>query len=133
MAYDATDGALIVEDDPMLLMFGADAVEDAGLIPYEARRAEEALSILTVCSSIVVLFTDIRLPGPLDGIDLAWVVHHKRPDIKIFMTSGYAPPDPSCLPPGAMFLSKPYNPDHLVRELRMAAERKTCQISVTSL
>src|SRR6185295_18919869 len=79
---------LIVEDEMMLRMRAVDIVEDAGFTPIEAVNADEALAILESRSDIVLLFTDIQMPGSMDGLKLAQAVHDRWPSIKIILVSG---------------------------------------------
>jgi CheY-like chemotaxis protein len=79
---------LVVEDEMMLRMRAADIVEDAGFIPIEAVNADEALAILESRSDIELLFTDIQMPGSMDGLKLAHAVHARWPTIKIILVSG---------------------------------------------
>jgi len=79
---------LVVEDEMVLRMRAVDIVEDAGFNPIEAVNAEEALSILESRSDISLLFTDIQMPGSLDGLKLAHAVYKRWPAIKIILVSG---------------------------------------------
>ena len=79
---------LIVEDEMMLRMRAVDIVEDAGFRSVEAVNADEAMSILESRSDISLLFTDIQMPGSMDGLKLAHTVHNRWPDIKIILVSG---------------------------------------------
>jgi DNA-binding NtrC family response regulator len=95
MPTDSTDvpNVLIVEDEMMLRMRAADIVEDAGFRPVEAVNADEAMSILESRSDISLLFTDIQMPGSMDGLKLAHAVHDRWPGIKIDHT-GFRPSNP---------------------------------------
>ena len=79
---------LVVEDEMMLRMRAVDIVEDAGFTPIEAVSADEALAILESRSDIELLFTDIQMPGSMDGLKLAYAVHERWPSIKIILVSG---------------------------------------------
>src|SRR4029079_6706893 len=79
---------LVVEDEMVLRMRAVDIVEDAGFNSLEAVNADEALSILESRSDISLLFTDIQMPGNLDGLKLAHAVHKRWPAIKIILVSG---------------------------------------------
>ena len=83
---------LIVEDEMMLRMRAVDIVEDAGFRSVEAVNADEAMSILESRSDISLLFTDIQMPGSMDGLKLAHAVHNRWPDIKIILVSGQVKP-----------------------------------------
>src|SRR6476620_10668425 len=79
---------LIVEDEMVLRMRAVDIVEDAGFCPVEAVNADQAISILESRSDISLLFTDIQMPGSMDGLKLAHAVHDRWPSIKIILVSG---------------------------------------------
>ena len=83
---------LIVEDEMMLRMRAVDIVEDAGFHSVEAVNADEAMSILKSRSDISLLFTDIQMPGSMDGLKLAHTVHNRWPAIKIILVSGQVKP-----------------------------------------
>src|SRR5215212_2693294 len=79
---------LVVEDEMVLRMRAVDIVEDAGLTAVEAVNADEALAILESRSDISLLFSDIQMPGSMDGLKLAYAVHDRWPAIKIILVSG---------------------------------------------
>ena len=79
---------LVVEDEMVLRMRAVDIVEDAGFTAVEAVNADEALSILESRSDISLLFSDIQMPGSMDGLKLAHAVHDRWPSIKIILVSG---------------------------------------------
>jgi CheY-like chemotaxis protein len=79
---------LVVEDEVLLRMRAVDMVEDAGYTSVEAVDADEAVAILESRSGIALIFTDIQMPGGMDGLKLAHVVHERWPPIKIIVVSG---------------------------------------------
>ena len=79
---------LVVEDEMLLRMRTVDMVEDAGFTSIEAVDADEAVAILESRSDIALLFTDIQMPGSMDGLRLAHAVHERWPPIKIILVSG---------------------------------------------
>src|SRR5258706_15471632 len=79
---------LVVEDEMVLRMRAVDIVEDAGFAAVEAVNADEALAILESRSDISLLFSDIQMPGTMDGLKLAYAVHDRWPAIKIILVSG---------------------------------------------
>ena len=113
-------GALVVESDPLLLMFASDAAEDAGLVPYEARTPERALRLLGERGDLVAMFVDTDLVGRMDGLELAWTVHRRRPDIRIVVMSAGGTPDRKSLPPGAVYIPKPYDVRRIMKAMREA-------------
>ena len=94
MSTDLTSvpNVLIVEDEMILRMRAIDIVEDAGFNPVEAVNADQAISISTSRSDISLLFTDIQLPGSVDGLKLAHAVHDRWPSVKIILVSGQVKP-----------------------------------------
>src|SRR4051794_33830133 len=79
---------LVVEDDMVLRMRAVDVVEDAGFTPLEAVNADEAIAILESRPDISLLYTDVQMPGSMDGLKLAHAVHGRWPHIKIILVSG---------------------------------------------
>jgi CheY-like chemotaxis protein len=109
---------LIVEDDALVRMLAVDIVEEAGYVALEASDADEAVAILEARSDIVVLFTDINMPGSMDGLKLAHAVRNRWPPIKIVMVSGKVRVTASDLPSDTRFFAKPYAASKMVSELR---------------
>ena len=99
---------LIVEDEFLLRMSAVAMIEDAGFEVLEAGDADEAITMLESRSDIRLVFTDIQMPGSMDGLKLAAAVKGRWPPIKIIATSGRHLICDSDLPEGALFLSKPY-------------------------
>ena len=109
---------LIVEDEPLLRLHAVDIVEEAGFFAIEARNADEAVAILESRSDIMLLFTDVQMPGSMDGIKLAHAVRHKWPPIKIVVVSGHIEVDRSDLPADSRFFGKPFEAAKMISELR---------------
>ncbi|KAB0676288.1 response regulator [Aureimonas leprariae] len=102
--------ALVVDDDPLILMDALDILSDAGFRPLEARDVDAAEAILVeYADEITLLFTDVQMPGGRDGFDLARLTAERWPAIGILVSSGMANPDPGVLPEGAIFLRKPFS------------------------
>ena len=112
---------LLVEDEVLVRMVAADVLEDAGFTVLESASAEEALTLLETRSDVQVLFTDVNMPGALDGLGLAQTVHNRSPEISILIGSGRIRPCPAELPPGARFIAKPYAPAALTDAVRAVA------------
>jgi CheY-like chemotaxis protein len=109
---------LVVEDEPLLRMLAVEAVEEAGFMPIEARDADEAVAVLESRSDISLLFTDIDMPGSMDGVKLAHAVRGRWPPIKILVVSGKVRLRPFELPSSSRFVGKPYRAAAMVEELR---------------
>src|ERR1700710_2717513 len=120
MSVSSTEvpNVLIVEDEMMLRMRAVDIVEDAGFCPVEAVNADEALSILESRSDISLLFTDIQMPGSMDGLKLAHAVHDRWPSIKIILVSGQVNPSDAERPGGSRFFGKPLAAEQMISELQ---------------
>jgi CheY-like chemotaxis protein len=106
---------LVVEDEPFVRMVAADALADQGIMAWEAGDADEALDLLEQHPRVGVVFTDVTMPGEMDGLELAHRVNALRPDVKLVVTSGavtIADEDP---PDNGTFLAKPYPTERLVR------------------
>jgi CheY-like chemotaxis protein len=109
---------LIVEDELLLRMDAADMVKAAGFEVVEAANADEAIEILETRFDITVVFTDIQMPGSMDGLKLARAVKGRWPPIKIVATSGQLQVGENDLPEGGRFLPKPYSPTQITGVLR---------------
>jgi len=114
MARSNQKEVLIVEDEAMIRMVAADALADCGIVAWEAGDAEEALNALNEHPSISLLFTDVNMPGDMNGIDLARRIHEVRPDVELIITSGATSIANDELPDHGTFLGKPYPVDRLV-------------------
>jgi two-component system, response regulator PdtaR len=99
---------LVVEDDLLSRMNAADMIVDAGYDVVEVGNADEAIAILEARSDIEIVFTDIQMPGSMDGLKLARYVNGRWPPIRIIATSGSFAVCEGDLPEGGIFLSKPY-------------------------
>ena len=109
---------LVVEDEMLLRMKAVDMVEDAGYISAEAIDADEALAILQSRSDIALLFTDVQMPGSMNGLQLAHVVHARWPPIKIILASGQLKLSTSDIPQNSRFFGKPLKSDEMIAQMR---------------
>src|ERR1700710_3122877 len=114
---------LIVEDELLLRMNAVEMIEAAGFEVVEAASADEAIEILESRRDITVVFTDIQMPGSMDGLKLARAVRGRWPPIKIVATSGRHNFGETDLPEGGRFLPKPYNSAQLTGMLREVIRR----------
>jgi CheY-like chemotaxis protein len=109
---------LIVEDEQLLRMNAVEMVEEAGFEAIEASDADEAIRILESRNDIRAVFTDIQMPGSMDGLKLARAVRHRWPPLALIVTSGQADIPEADLPSGGRFLRKPYKPVQIAATLR---------------
>lgn len=99
---------LVVEDEALILMDIVEQLEAEGFKVYEASNGARAMRLLDLHPDISLLFTDIDMPGSMDGLKLAAAVRNGWPPIKIIVTSGARMIEASDMPGGSMFFSKPY-------------------------
>jgi len=109
---------LVVEDEALVRLSAVGMLEDAGFRMIEAVNSDEALELLEADSDVQLLFTDINMPGTLDGLALARQVHDRWPHIGIMVASAKQAPRPDEMPAGTRFEQKPYGPDTVVRHAR---------------
>jgi two-component system, response regulator PdtaR len=119
----ARDLVLVVEDEALIRMSSADAIRDLGFEVLEAADADHAVSLLETVPGIGVVFTDIQMPGSMDGLRLAAVVRDRWPPVALLVTSGKLRPASSDMPTGARFISKPYPPSELEAHLHSLTGR----------
>lgn len=97
---------LVVDDEAIIRSLAVEAIQNAGHLTVEAHDAEAALTLLEGQGDIDVMFSDIRMPGAMDGIGLARMVRRRWPDLPIILTSGHMRlPDLSV---DVAFIAKPY-------------------------
>ena len=109
---------LVVEDEMLLRMRAVDMVEDAGFTSVEAVDADEAVAILELRSDIALLFTDIQMPGSMDGLKLAHAVHERWPPIKIILVSGQLKLANIEIPADSRFFGKPLEAKEMIAEMQ---------------
>jgi CheY-like chemotaxis protein len=108
---------LVVEDNPLIRMCAVDLVVAAGFEAIEAGDADEAINILEARADIHLVFTDVSMPGSMDGIKLAHYVQNRWPPVKLIVASGKSIVEESHLPAGARFFSKPYDDGAIVEAM----------------
>jgi CheY-like chemotaxis protein len=112
-----TPTVLVVEDDHLILLNARLLLETAGCRVLVAGDAVEALRLLNEQPDITAVFTDVAMPGPLDGLELAAEIHQRWPAMPVHITSGSARITADRLPPSATFLPKPYTAAAITRLL----------------
>ena len=114
----AISTVLVVEDEILVRMHSADMLEEAGFVVLEAADADEALVILNGLEHVHLLFSDIDMPGSMDGLDLAKIVHDRWPHIRLLLTSGHHRLTLDHLPADGQFVRKPWTQDALLGRIR---------------
>lgn len=109
MNYALAPVVLVVEDEWLLRLLAVELVEEAGFVALQAANADEAIVILEHRVDIALIFTDVDMPGTMDGLKLAHAVRRRWPPIKI---------SDADLPSDARFFSKPYSVSGVISELR---------------
>ena len=109
-SHSCSGGAhvLVVEDEALVRLTAVTSLEDLGCTALQAGSADEALSIIHEHPEIRVVFTDIQMPGNLDGLELARYIREKWPNISVVISSGRVMPPKATLPRGVRFIPKPY-------------------------
>ena len=114
---------LLVEDEILVRMFGFDLLTEGGFAVIEAASGHAAVIVLESRSDIGVLFTDINMPGSLDGLALARLTHERWPHIGLLIASGKVRPHPHEMPPNGCFISKPFLPAAVVNQIRRIVQQ----------
>lgn len=109
---------LVVEDEPITRMDVVGQLEEGGFKVFEAPDADRAIKILETNPAIRVLFTDIDMPGSMDGLKLAAAVRDRWPPIRIVVASGLRKVNLDALPDNSRFFSKPYNVNEIAATMR---------------
>ncbi len=99
---------LVVDDSALIRMAAVDLVQSAGYEVLEAQDADAAILILESRDDIDLVFTDVQMPGTMDGIKLSHYIHNRWPPVKLIVTSGMAFVEESSLPTGSQYFAKPY-------------------------
>lgn len=109
---------LVVEDEAIIRMSIVAELEEAGFEVFEASNAAQAIDVLIANNRIQLMFTDVDMPGGVDGLKLAASVRDRWPPIKIIVTSGHRRIDVDALPVEARFMAKPYDLNSVILSIR---------------
>ena len=112
---------LVVDDEALVRMNAVDMIEQAGHQVVEAANADEAIRILESRSDIEIVFSDVSMPGSMDGVRLLQVTRDRWPPVRLILSSGKALPVGAVIPPGGVFVPKPYAYEDVVVALARAA------------
>lgn len=107
---EAAPSALVVDDNAVLLLHATQILEEAGFSTLTAHNGDAALKVLEKhADKVVLLFTDVEMPGSLDGFELARTAASFWPNLGILVASGQVVPQEGDLPAGAIFVAKPFS------------------------
>ncbi|MCQ0990484.1 response regulator [Jiella marina] len=112
---------LVIEDEPLLRMMAVELIEEAGFTAIEAGDGAEALRILESRGDVGIVFSDVDLPGGMNGIDLAAMIRDRWPAIEIILTSGHAEFLDRQFPDGVAFFQKPARHTQIIAKMRLMA------------
>jgi DNA-binding NtrC family response regulator len=108
---------LIVEDEALVRFHLAVTLQEEGFKTFEAKGAKEAIAVLEANNEIRVVFTDIQMPGTMDGLALSHYIRKRWPPTYIVISSGRRSPTEEEMPHGAVFVEKPYAPHVMTKVL----------------
>ncbi|MGY4445669.1 CheY-like chemotaxis protein [Bradyrhizobium sp. i1.3.1] len=122
IGYEPPVSVLLVEDDPLIRGFVVEALREAGYHVIHASTGEEALAW---CKRHVadVLVTDVRLPGQVDGWQIAERYREQDPELPVIYATGFSPATPRPVP-GSRIVQKPFHPEEIVRMIKELGEEK---------
>jgi CheY-like chemotaxis protein len=113
---------LVVEDEPLVRAYVSDLLGQSGFEVLEAATGEEALALISEGDALCAVVSDVAMPGPVDGFELARRVRHERPRMGVILVSGVMEPTGIYLPLGVRFISKPVKASTLLRLVREVAD-----------
>ena len=109
---------LVVEDEALIRLSAVQIAEEAGYEALEARDADEAIKLLEARSDIRLVFTDVHMPGTMDGLKLARYIRERWPPVHLLVASGVAIISERELPSGVSFFRKPYTEHRIMGEMK---------------
>jgi DNA-binding response OmpR family regulator len=117
-AVNSKPAILVVEDETLIRLWAAGLLEENGFSVLEAENAEAALKVLESRPDVKLLFTDVQMPGSLNGMELAREVHARWPHVLLVITSGRERPTRAEIPDDGRFVAKPYNAEELLGQVK---------------
>lgn len=109
---------LVVEDESLIRLSAVQFVEEAGFDALEAGNADEAIALLESRTDIKLVFSDVHMPGRMDGLKLVAYIRDRWPPVLLIVASGFAVVAESDLPVGTSFFRKPYLEGAIVAEMK---------------
>jgi two-component system, response regulator PdtaR len=117
-AVNSKPAILVVEDETLIRLWAAGLLEENGFSVLEAKDADAALKVLESRPDVKLLFTDVQMPGSLNGMELAREVHARWPHVLLVITSGRERPTRAEIPDDGRFVAKPYNAEELLGQVK---------------
>jgi len=108
---------LVVEDETLIRLWAAEVLQENGFSVLEAPNADAALKLLESRPDVKLLFTDVQMPGSLNGMELAREVHARWPHVLLVITSGRERPTRAEIPDDGRFMAKPYSAKELLGQV----------------
>lgn len=118
MPADDKQTVLVVEDNVLVRMHGVDILEEAGFSVLEAETADEAIILLQGQQAVHLLFSDIDMPGSMNGLELAQLVRERWPKVRLLLTSGHHHIEENALPEHGRFVRKPWTRERLIATIQ---------------
>lgn len=112
---------LVVEDEALIRLNAVDFLTDEGYVVLEAANADEAIQILEARHDISLVFTDVNMPGSMNGLNLVEVIHKRWPLVMLIVTSGKNALCDSDLPDSGRFIPKPYTNEQVLHVMEQLA------------
>ena len=122
MEYPSMPAVLIVEDDALVSLDISEALRANEYDVITVTNADDAIVVLESRNDVHTIFTDINMPGSMDGLNLAAAVRDRWPPVNIIVTSGNRIPDPDQLPEKSLFIPKPYHSAEVLEAVRSFGE-----------
>ena len=113
---------LIVEDEALVSLDISEALRAREYDVITVTNADDAIVVLESRNDVHTIFTDINMPGSMDGLKLAAAVRDRWPPVNIIVTSGNRIPDPDQLPEKSLFIPKPYHSAEVLEAVRSFGE-----------
>jgi CheY-like chemotaxis protein len=115
---NAHNTVLVVEDEGLVRLDAAEGLREAGFDVVEAATSDEAEDAFEAREDIDVVFTDIDIPGRMNGLELARRLYSRRPTLRLVLTSGSVRPTKAEIPDAGEFLGKPYSTEMVASTIR---------------
>jgi CheY-like chemotaxis protein len=112
---------LVVEDEALIRLNAVDFLTDEGYVVLQAPNADEAIRILESREDVALVFTDVNVPGSMDGLRLVELIHRRWPPVSLIVTSGKNALRDSDLPDSGRFIPKPYTNERILQVVQQLA------------